>query len=118
VLRPARADTVNPLTFGSRLVAGLLAVATSACRAAMPGFAALRPPPLVVRQSALSLVVTQNVTEVQETLPSSSDVSEVTCDHELPPSVVPTRPTVVPAPVAQQCKASGQLIEYIQPVSS
>ena len=54
----------------------------------------------------------------QDTLPSSSVVSDVTDDQDAPPSLVPASATDVPAPVAQQCVTLTQEIELNQPVLS
>src|SRR5215472_2375055 len=107
-LWPARPETLAPLTCGSfwvTLVTNGLAAAPS-------------PPPSVVTHRSLSVVATQNVTLAHDTRPSSLVVSALTALQEPPPSAVPTSATEVPAPAPQQCDASGQLIEDIQPVLS
>src|SRR5580704_15716530 len=68
--------------------------------------------------SSLSVVATQSVRLAQDTIPSTFDVSASSTDHEEPPSEVPARPAVVPAPAAQQCDASGQPTEFIHPMVS
>lgn len=115
VFAPVRANTVEPLTCGSRWVTGW---PESPADTLAPGSgrvrAAPRPPPLVVTHRALSVVATHKLTVAQDTSPSSLAVSEVTAVHPDPPSLVPRRATSVPAPAVQQCCTSGQLSESSQ----
>ena len=64
--------------------------------------AAVSPSSSLVTQSALSTAATHTCRFRQDTEPSWSVGSELTVDHEVPPSRVPASATEVPAPATQQ----------------